>query len=373
MMISVPQPTYGLNTYINDLKKEKQLWDLFTKEEEYHPKKMDKYQRVSYTASGQKNVLIPSVSKYLVHHGFHPEYTDGKKFAVFLSHDIDDIAISPRQVFRSMIPYPLHRDHLGSIRFLTSYTKKEKPYVNFRKIVELEKKYDASSSFFFLAIPEDVFGKKYQLDEVTNELPAILTHDCEIGLHTGFYSFDDFRRIKEEKEKLEKASGIKVAGVRNHLYRFKLPQTWNLLSQAGFTYDSSFGYYDTIGFRNGICHPFKPYDLTNGRTIDLIEIPPCVVDVTLFSYMKCDAKEAWNYIRNLIDVVEALGGVMTIIWHNWTFSYPVSYAGLFGKEWTKLYEKILKYGYEKHAWLTTGKNIADFVQKHYEKMSDTSF
>jgi peptidoglycan/xylan/chitin deacetylase (PgdA/CDA1 family) len=373
MMISVPQPKYGLSTYINELKKEKQLWDLFTKKEEYHPKKMDKYGRIPYTTSGQNNALIPSVSKYLVQHGFHPEYIDGKKFAIFLSHDIDDIAISPRQMFRSIIPYPLHRAHLGSIRFLSTYVKKEKPYVNFRKIIELEKKYDASSSFFFLTTHEDVFGEKYHLEEIMNELPDILSHDCEIGLHTGFFCFDDLQKIKVEKERLEKVSGIKVVGVRNHLYRFKIPRTWDLLSQAGFAYDSSFGYHDIIGFRNGTCHPFKPYNLTDDKIIDIIEIPPCVVDITLFSYMNCDAKKAWTHIKNLIDIVEALGGVLTVLWHNWTFSYPVSYAGLFGKEWTKLYEKILKYGHEKHAWLTTGKNIADFVQKHYEKMSDTTF
>jgi peptidoglycan/xylan/chitin deacetylase (PgdA/CDA1 family) len=365
MMTSVPQPKYGVNAYISELRKEKHLWDLFTLKEEYHPKKMDKYQRVPYTASSHKDVLSPSISRYMVQHGFRAEYPEDKKFAVFLSHDIDDIAMSPRQVVRSIIPYPLRRDHLGSIRFLSAYAKKEKPYLNFRKIIELEKKYDASSTFFFLTTHEDIFGKKYQLGEIINELPDILNHDCEIGLHTGFYFFDDLQKIKLEKEKLEKASGIKVVGVRNHLYRFQLPGTWDVLSEAGFSYDSSLGYYDMIGFRNGTCHPFKPYNLTDQKTMDIIEIPPCVVDITLFSYMKCNVKEAWNYIKNLIDVVEALDGVLTVLWHNWTFSYPVSYAGLFGKEWTKLYEKILSYSYEKHAWLTNGKNITDFVNENY--------
>ncbi len=361
-----PEPKYGLSPYIIELKKNTKLWNLFTKQEEYHPIQRDKYERIPYTPSNQSNIFIPSVSQYLIQHGFQPIYPENKKFAIFLSHDVDDITISPRQVFRSLLPFPLHRDQLGSLRFLKTHITKKKPYVNFREIIDLEKKYDATSSFFFLATREDVFGIKYGLEEIMNELPALLTHDCEIGLHTGFFSFDDLRKIKGEKERLEKASGRTVVGARNHLYRFTLPRTWDVLSQAGFAYDSSFGYHDMIGFRNGMCHPFKPINLTKGETVDLLEIPPCVVDITLFSYMKCDAKEAWTHIKNLIDVVEALGGVMTVLWHNWTFSYPVSYAGLFGKEWTKLYEKILKYGHEKNAWLTTGKNIADFTQKHYE-------
>jgi hypothetical protein len=354
-----------MQTQIPGLRNEQQLWDVFTLKAEYHPSKMDKFQRVPYMTS-RKNILSPSVSEYLVQHGFHPEYPEGKKFAVFLSHDVDDIAISPRQIVRSVIPYPFHRDHLGSLRFLTSYLKKEKPYNNFHDIIELEKQYDASSSFFFLTTREDVFGKKYEAGEVINELHDILNYDCEIGLHTGFDCYNDPEKIREEKEKLEKASGTKVVGVRNHLYRFQLPRTWNVLSQVGFSYDSTLGYYNMIGFRNGTCHPFKPFDLTNNTTIDILEIAPCIVDVTLFSYMRRDANEAWMYIKNLMDTAEALRGVVTVLWHNWTFSYPVSYAGLFGREWTKLYEKILRYAHEKRAWLTNGKNISDFVHDNYE-------
>jgi peptidoglycan/xylan/chitin deacetylase (PgdA/CDA1 family) len=349
----------------SELKKNQQIWDLFTKKEEYHPKKLDKYGRPTFKTSNQKNILLPQVSEYLIKIGFQPEYQDGKKFAIFLSHDIDDINISGKQVFRSFIPYPFHKHKLGFKKFVSAYFKKQKPYINFKEIIQIEKKYNATSSFFFLATEKDIFGDKYKLDDIHNEISCIPENECEIGLHTGFYSFDDINQIKQEKEKLEDAARTKVSGVRNHLFRFAIPQSWKLLSQAGFEYDSSFGYSDMIGFRNGICYPFKPYNLIENKKIDIIEIPPCVTDITMFSYMKIDACIAWKYIKNLIDTVERLSGVLTILWHNWTFSYPVSYSGLFGKEWTKLYEKILEYGYKKNAWLTNGKNISDFISKTF--------
>ena len=363
-MASFPRQIRSLNDIYNELKKDQQVWGLFTKKDEYAVKKFDKYGRITFKTSNQENILIPKVSEYLFKNGFQFEYKDGKKFAIFLSHDVDDINISSRQLFRSIIPYPFHRDYLGSIRFISSYLKKEKPYMNFKKIIEIEKKYGATSSFFFLATNEDIFGKKYQIEEIQDELHYVLGNECEIGLHTGFYSFDDLQSIKTEKERLEKVSGKKIVGVRNHLYRFKIPGTWGLLSQAGFEYDSSVGYYDMIGFRNGMCHPFKPYDLNDNKIIDIIEIPPCVVDVTMFSYMKFDAAKAWIYIKNLIDVVEKLGGVLTILWHNWTFSYPVSYSGLFGKEWTSLYEKILEYCYKKNAWMASGREICEYYKQN---------
>ena len=352
----------GDNLY-SELKKNPEMWDIFTQKEEYNRKKLDRYDRLSHRVSSQNNILTPTVSDYLTKKGYHFNYEDGKKFAIFLSHDIDDINISVKQIFRSFIPTPIHRDHFGSIKFISSYLRKERPYINFKKIIEIEKKYDATSTFFFLATRDDIFGKKYQLEEIEDEISYILDNKYEIGLHTGFYSFNDLQKIKIEKEKLEKISGKRAAGVRNHVFRFKIPRTWKLLSKAGFQYDSSFGYYDMIGFRNGMCHPFHPYNVSEDKKIDILEIPACIVDIVMFSYMKINAHEAWKYIKNLIDTVEKLGGVLSIIWHNWTFCYPVSYAGLLGKEWTKLYEKILEYGFKKNAWLTNGKAISDVFLK----------
>ena len=348
----------------NELKKDKDIWNLFLKKEEYRISESIKNDILSYKLTKQKNVLIPIVSEYLIKKGFNFEYEDGKKFAVFLSHDVDDINITGKQLFRSIIPYPFHRDYFGTKKFIFSYLKKEKPYINFKKIINLEEKYNAISTFFFLATQQDIFGKKYHIDEIQDEILDIIDNNCEIGLHTGFYSFDDLEKIKKEKKKLEKITKKRVIGVRNHILRFKIPRTWEILNQAGFFYDSSYGYYDMIGFRNGMCHPFFPYDLNQNKKIDILEIPVCVADITMFSYMKIGVKEAWILLKKLIDNIEKLNGVLTILWHNWTFSYPVSYAGLFDSEWTKLYEKILKYCCEKKAWITNGVNIAKYVSEY---------
>jgi hypothetical protein len=114
-----------------------------------------------------------------------------------------------------------------------------------------------------------------------------------------------------------------------------------------------------------MCHPFRPFNLNSNKEIDIIELPLCIIDLALFSFMKKNAMESWELIKRSIDTTQKLGGVLTILWHNWTFSYPVSFAGLFGKEWTRLYEKILKYCYNKNAWLTNGREITDFLNKNY--------
>ena len=355
----------NFNDINNLIKKDKIIWDIFTKKEEYNLKITDKYGRASYKSSNFKNIINPIVSKYLTKKGLNTEYEDGKKFAIFLSHDIDDINMNIKQLMRSSIPYPSNKQKLSFLKFLSSYIKKQKSYINFKEIIELEKKYNATSTFYFLASERDVFGIKYNLENIQNEISYIIEQDCEIGLHTSFEAYNNLGLIKQEKQKLESLSETKIMGARNHLFNFKIPETWTLLSKAGFEYDSTYGYHDMVGFRNGLCHPFKPFDLGKNHSIDIIEIPPCIVDITLFSYMKLDAAKSWDLIKKLIDDVEKLGGVITILWHNWTYSYPISYAGLFGKEWTKLYEKILDYGNRKNALLTNGKNITKNIGFRY--------
>jgi hypothetical protein len=117
-----------------------------------------------------------------------------------------------------------------------------------------------------------------------------------------------------------------------------------------------------IGFRNGMCHPFQPFNLKTNKKVNILEIPLNIQDMTFLMYLKSDAKNSWNLIKNLIDKTEQMGGVLTILWHNWTFCLPASLGGIFNKEWTKLYEKILKYCYGKNAWLTNCKEIYNYLK-----------
>ena len=78
------------------------------------------------------------------------------------------------------------------------------------------------------------------------------------------------------------------------------------------------------------------------------------MDGTLFDYMRLDFEGAWKITKMLIDTVERHNGVITVLWHN---TYM---AG----ERLKFYEKILKYCYEKGAWMTSGEEICEWWNKY---------
>jgi len=66
---------------IEALKHNKELWELFTRKEEYNPLILDQHQRFPYYLSKHRNILEPEVSKFLIEKGLNleVEYPEGKK------------------------------------------------------------------------------------------------------------------------------------------------------------------------------------------------------------------------------------------------------------------------------------------------------
>ncbi len=341
---------------INKISENPKMWDIFTKKEEYNPLFSDRYERFPYYLSQHRNVMEPLVSRYLIENGYEPEYPDGKKFAVCLTHDIDVLRTSIKNCASKSLTSALKGDFKNAMQYSFHILKKKQhPYWNFKEIMELEGRFGAKSSFYFLALKPDERDYNYSLEEVADEIRYISEKGWEVGLHGGHESYNNLEDLIQKKKMLETILGKEVVGYRNHYLRFKTPDTWELLSKAGFKYDTTYGYTDCAGFRNGMCHPFKPFNLNTGKEIEIVEIPLVVMDCTLLrDYMRLDFKKAWELTKQLIDRVEQCRGVITILWHN-TYMQ---------EENLELYEKILKYCQEKDAWVTSGQEIFNNIWKN---------
>ncbi len=284
------------------------------------------------------------------------EYPENKKFAVCLTHDIDDIYLPNSHKLLYTLSYIKNLD-FNRLKKIWNNRKELSPYLNFKEIMKLEEKYNAVSSFYFISTDKDILRFRYNIEDIKPELGEIVDKGCEVGLHGGYYAYCDLKEIEKEKILLEKALGKNIIGYRNHYLMFKVPDSWKLLAMAGFKYDTTFGYNDMMGFRNGLCHPFEPFDLKLNKEIDILEIPLTIMDIALLGFSK-SYDEKWRIAKQLIDTVENYNGVLTLLWHNIAFNCP------FRKEWLKLYTKILDYVYEKDAWLTSGENIFKWWRKN---------
>lgn len=327
------------------------LWDLYTLKDEYLREDACKS---FYLRENPRKLLEPVVSRQMHDSGYRLELPENKPFAVCLTHDIDDIY--PPIHHRALASiYHLRKWDMGGLR-REIFWKKDREgsysYRNFREIMQIEDRYGAKSSFYVLATDRNIQPSRlYDVEVLERELGQIADAGWEVGLHGGYYSYDSAEAIRKEKQRLEKVLGRSVYGYRNHWLCIKVPDTWQHLAAAGFRYDSTVGYNDVPGFRNGMCYPFKPFNINSGSEIDIVEIPLAIMDCSLLGSYK-SLSGAWETAKRLIDTVARYNGVITILWHNYVF------AAAYRSDLKLLYEKILGYCHDKNAWITTGKEIS---------------
>ena len=300
--------------------------------------------------SGDKKVEEITLNTMLEVNDIAPEsylrYPNNKKFAVVLSHDVDLV----RPSWKYYAYHLLKKPKIGLDLLIT----RKNPYNTFEKIIELEKKFGAKSTFFFMAVDEDPTGVRYRIENLKGTLRMILDEGFEIGLHGSYTAYKNLNQLKKEKERLEKVIGENVLGYRNHYLRFKIPETWKLLEKAGFKYDSTIGYNDLAGFRGGVPYPFYGFDPNGDETFKVLEIPLNVMDGTLFEYMHLSVDKAFELVKKLMGIVEKYHGVLTLNWHNDKFD------DIYWKCYEELYIKILKEAKKRNAWLTNGIEIAEW-------------
>jgi peptidoglycan/xylan/chitin deacetylase (PgdA/CDA1 family) len=331
------------------LRQNPEVWDLFTRKEEYHNLHRDQFGRFPYYASKNRDIFEPKASQYLVGQDYSPKYPDNAPFAVFLTHDIDNVYQSIRSKGGSAFHNLKKANFTEAIRSVSQVRSKKLPLCNFSAIMDLEENYGAKSTFFFMAEEAGDQDYSYTIKDLEPEIRLIIDRGWEVGLHGGHTTYLDPQEMKKKKERLEKVTHHPVLGYRNHYLRFRVPTTWKYLSQAGFQYDTTVAFADCIGFRNGMCHPYRPFDLTSNQEIDIMEIPLTIMDRTLGStHMRLDTKASWESVSSIIDRVVQCHGVFTVLWHN---------ENMFGED-LAFYEKILHYCKERNAWLTSGEHIS---------------
>jgi len=320
------------------------LFDVYSAKDEYNSLKQDKLER-SLSCNAKHDVFSPVVSNYLFENGFQPKYPENKKFAVCISHDLD-----------SLMHYPKHKvapKYQGGFKNILSIFKYE-IQSRFKKgikeinesihpshIQKLAEEYGFKSSYYMLSLKDGEQDFNYQLEDVKSIIDDILKSGNEIGLHGGHKAYNSSEKIKQEKEYLAQFSNPK--GYRNHFLRFKVPETWNYIQANGFEYDTTFGFHDMIGFRNGMCYPHRPFDLNKNEFIDLVEVPLIVMDSSLIKYMNLNWEIAFQMVKKLIDDIEEINGVFTILWHN------QMYTG----ENRAFIKRVLDYLKKKDPWMPT--------------------
>jgi hypothetical protein len=154
-------------------------------------------------------------------------------------------------------------------------------------------------------------ASSYAPADIADDLKKLLCANREIAVH-GIDAWRDSTKGRDEREHIQKIKGTAETGIRMHWLYFdsQAPLT---LEKAGFSYDSTIGYNEAIGYRAGTAQVFKHPNVDR-----LLELPLHIMDTALFysSYMNLSDDEARAAMLPLIENVTRFGGVLTINWHD---------------------------------------------------------
>jgi hypothetical protein len=280
-----------------------------------------------------------------------PPRWGGARFAVALTHDVDvpwrwtrlgvrGAAARLRDHARAGRGGPALREARALAAVPMHKLRGTDPNWRFERILRLARTRSEGSTFFLLAghghpadgpVPAAYDRLRPRLVE------TLLAGGGEIGLHGSYLAAEDSDVLAGELLALQELAGP-ILGQRYHYLRVDPHRNLAPLAELGLRYDTSLGFADEPGFRAGIAHPFRPWDVERDRPLPLVELPLAVMDVTLAEerYLGLPAAEAERRLLILVDWAAEHGGGFAVLWHSDRFD-PATSRG-----WDRLFLRFLE-------------------------------
>lgn len=311
--------------------------------------------------------LIPSVDihlsllrNWIINNGIGlleiPPKPLGYDFITCLTHDIDFFFMRSHKIDHTILGL-LYRTSIGALldwvqgrstsgqllrrwKFLFEFPlilagSREDPWVPSRDYPQIEKGLPATYFFIpFRNCSGYVIGGnqnyrracKYEVDDLRDNVRNLVELNQEIGVH-GLDAWKDIEKARQEKSKIVRLAQKSDLGIRMHWLFFDT-ETPKILEDAGYLYDSTLGYNDAVGYRNGTVQPFRFLGLHS-----LMELPLNAQDTAMLYRGRMGLKEAeaLTLIDGLIENHRKFGGVLTLNWHDRSLAPERLWGDLYGK------------------------------------------
>ncbi|NQX81238.1 MAG: hypothetical protein HRT66_04495 [Flavobacteriaceae bacterium] len=223
-------------------------------------------------------------------------------------------------------------------RFLVILGLSKDPYDTFGKIIELQKKHNIKTIFFFLTGSYTNFDNNISISRNNFKMLIKNTVDYSlVGIMASYFSMDDDKMLKKQKKDLENITNTNIIKSRQHYLRVSIPETYRILIDSGITEDYSMGYDDNIGFKASTCTPFFFYDINYEFQTSLKIFPFAFADKTLIDGLRYSEKTALDKIKTIREEVQKVNGTLVSVFHNETLSGTLHWKSL-----DSFYYKMLK-------------------------------
>jgi len=190
---------------------------------------------------------------------------------------------------------------------------------------------------------------RYDVARNKKHIEKLLEKGHEIGLH-GIDAWLNIEKAIAERETIKTLTSGECLGVRMHWLYFDINSA-RILEKAGFHYDSTRGYNETVGYLTGTAQVF----LLPG-TSNTYELPLHVMDTSLFSGKRGRLHEssAFERCNNLCNYCEKYGGVLTINWHTRSLNPE--------RNWDDFYLYLLEYLRSRNVWFAGARQAVEWFK-----------
>jgi hypothetical protein len=308
-----------------------------------HPRKNKKLWKIPVV-----NLLFNELERWIETKYPEVSFGDKKRPIIEFSHDVDyinkTIQLRIKQSFfyffrcgKQVLRLNFAKG-ASNLKDRVNFVCKNCDYWCFGGWSQIENELNIRSVYYFFAKTEDrrFNPKRWLLDPSYNiakdnrlkeKCKELISNGKKIGIHGSYYSSEDERLFRKEKEILEDSVGHQITKSRQHWLNYYENKTPYIHTIAGIEEDSTLGFNDISGFRSGVASIYNPYDHKNNVSFPFKEIPMVIMDSHLYDYSD-DSNQ--NHLGWLFDsLTKTKNYMISINWHqrvlsedySWEFSF----------------------------------------------------
>lgn len=178
--------------------------------------------------------------------------------------------------------------------------------------------YDFRSTLFVVPRRGHRRDPNYRLEQIAEHLHDAARKGFSVGVHGSYRSVMEDRTLTEEARTLGERIGRKLLGNRQHWLRFgEQGVLFGEIERAGLASDSTLGFSEAVGFRNGASFAFPPYDFALEKPHGFLEIPLVLMDGSLEAGARVSRMPAQELADEVLSESRKLGwGGISVLWHN---------------------------------------------------------
>jgi hypothetical protein len=245
---------------------------------------------------------------------------------IISSHDIDFYSVGQTSSFARLIKnLGIAVRFYGSWSYFTDNLKMMLQLLNGGRVgdylpslMEMEAQCGFRSTFFAVSRRGHRRDPNYRLEQIAPHLLNAAGKGFSVGVHGSYCSIIEDGTLPTETLALNSRLGGKSLANRQHWLRFgRHEDLFSEIERAGLACDSTLGFSDMVGFRNGASFAFPPYDFANERPHRFLEVPLVLMDGSLEAASRSSKESPQQLADEVLGESRKQGwGGIAVLWHN---------------------------------------------------------